>query len=79
MKIYVYGTGCGAGDLIDAALPAERVEAFVDRAGGGRFLGSLNVALVSFIADRLAEIGIGFQPHFGVGDFVHGIQLVVPD
>ena len=39
MKIYVYGTGCGAGDLIDAALPAERVEAFVDRAGGGRFLG----------------------------------------
>ena len=39
MKIYVYGTGCGAGDLADAALPAERVEAFVDRAGGGRFLG----------------------------------------
>ena len=39
MKIYVYGTGCGAGDLADAALPAERVEAFVDRVGGGRFLG----------------------------------------
>ena len=39
MKIYVYGTGCGAGDLADAALPAERVEAFVDRVGGGSFLG----------------------------------------
>ena len=30
MEIYVYGTGCGAGALIDAALPAERVAAFVD-------------------------------------------------
>ncbi len=30
MKIYVYGTGCGAGALIDAAMPAERVAAFVD-------------------------------------------------
>ena len=30
MEIYVYGTGCGAGELIDAALPAERVAAFVD-------------------------------------------------
>ena len=39
MKIYVYGTGCGAGDLVDAALPAERVEAFVEREGGGSFLG----------------------------------------
>ncbi len=39
MEIYVYGTGCGAGELIDAALPAERVRAFVDRPAGGRFLG----------------------------------------
>jgi hypothetical protein len=39
MKIYVYGTGCGAGDLTDAALPAERVEAFVEQEGGGSFLG----------------------------------------
>lgn len=30
MEIYVYGTGCGAGELIDAALPAGRVAAFVD-------------------------------------------------
>ena len=29
MEIYVYGTGCGAGALIDEALPAERVAAFV--------------------------------------------------
>ncbi|MGX8693098.1 MAG: TylF/MycF/NovP-related O-methyltransferase [Clostridia bacterium] len=39
MEIYVYGTGCGAGDLVDAALPAERIAAFVDRVGGGTFLG----------------------------------------
>ena len=39
MEIYVYGTGCGAGDLVDEALPAERVAAFVERAGGGFFLG----------------------------------------
>ena len=30
MEIYVYGTGCGAGELIDSVLPAERVAAFVD-------------------------------------------------
>ncbi len=39
MKIYVYGTGCGAGDLVDEALPADRIEAFVEREGGGSFLG----------------------------------------
>lgn len=39
MEIYVYGTGCGAGDLVDEALPAEEIAAFVDRAGGGSFLG----------------------------------------
>ena len=38
MKIYVYGTGCGAGDLADEALPPERIEAFVEREGGGSFL-----------------------------------------
>ena len=32
MEVYVYGTGCGAGELIDRALPAERVAAFVDSA-----------------------------------------------
>ncbi|MBO6040265.1 MAG: class I SAM-dependent methyltransferase [Oscillospiraceae bacterium] len=45
MKIYVYGTGCGAGDLVDAALPAERIEAFVDREGGGSFLGRPVISL----------------------------------
>ena len=30
MELYVYGTGCGAGELIDTILPAERVTAFVD-------------------------------------------------
>lgn len=45
MKIYVYGTGCGAGDLVDAALPAERVEAFVDREGGASFLGRPVISL----------------------------------
>ena len=39
MEIYVYGTGCGAGDLVDEALPAERIAAFVNREPGGSFLG----------------------------------------
>lgn len=39
MKIYVYGTGCGAGKLVDEALPVDRVAAFVEREGGGSFLG----------------------------------------
>ena len=40
MNIYVWGTGCAAGDLIDAGLPPERVTAFLDsEATGGRFLG----------------------------------------
>lgn len=30
VEIYVYGTGCGAGDLIDRALPLDRVCAFVE-------------------------------------------------
>ena len=30
MELYVYGTGCGAGDLCDRALPPERVTAFVE-------------------------------------------------
>ena len=40
MNVYVYGTGCGAGELIDSVLPAERVTAFVDSVpSGGSFLG----------------------------------------
>ena len=30
MEIYVYGTGCGAGELVDTVLPAGRIAAFVD-------------------------------------------------
>ena len=30
MEIYVYGTGCGAGELVDTLLPADRITAFVD-------------------------------------------------
>lgn len=40
MKLYVWGTGCGAGDLADRGLDAARVEAFLDGEGrGGSFLG----------------------------------------
>ncbi len=45
MEIYVYGTGCGAGDLVDRALPAERVTAFVDPSAGGCFLGRPVISL----------------------------------
>ena len=38
MEVYVWGTGCGAGALLDAALPAEKVTAFVEEGGSGRFL-----------------------------------------
>ena len=40
VEVYVYGTGCGAGELIDTVLPAERVAAFVDGSPqSDRFLG----------------------------------------
>ena len=40
MKIYVWGTGCGAGDLIDRGLDPGAVCAFLDGEGrGGSFLG----------------------------------------
>ena len=40
MNVYVYGTGCGAGDLIDTALPLKKVCAFVDGGSGADcFLG----------------------------------------
>ena len=44
MDIYIYGTGCGAGDLVDEALPIEKVTAFVDREVG-RFLGKPVITL----------------------------------
>ena len=50
MEIYVYGTGCGAGDLIDRALPAGKVTAFVDRRGGAdRFLGRPVISLEDLV------------------------------
>ena len=40
MGIYVWGTGCGASELIGQGLEPERITAFVDSfSGGGRFLG----------------------------------------
>ena len=40
MRIYVWGIGCGAGDLLDTALMPEQVTAFVDEEGTAeRFLG----------------------------------------
>ena len=39
MKIYVWGTGCAAGDLIDMGLAVERVTAFLDSEAHGGFLG----------------------------------------
>lgn len=40
MGIYVWGTGCGASELIDAGLAIERIEAFVDSFPMGKtFLG----------------------------------------
>ena len=40
MAIYVWGTGCGASELIEAGLNPERIAAFVDSfPGGSEFLG----------------------------------------
>ena len=40
MKLYVWGAGCGAGDLIDRGLDPARITAFLDGEGrGGVFLG----------------------------------------
>ena len=40
MGIYVWGTGCGASELIEVGLPAERITAFVDSFPNGEvFLG----------------------------------------
>ena len=40
MNVYVYGTGCGAGELVDRALPPERISAFVEtRPTSDTFLG----------------------------------------
>lgn len=38
MIVYIYGTGCGAGDLVDEVLSPAKVTAFVERGGGGTFL-----------------------------------------
>lgn len=57
MEVYVYGTGCGAGELIDKALPAEKVRAFVDPAGSGSFLGR-PVISPEELAGRAADLVI---------------------
>ena len=65
MKIYVYGTGCGAGNLIDSVLPVEKVTAFVDRLSDGMFLGRPVISLeqlagrdldILIVASRDAEL-----------------------
>ena len=45
MNVYVYGTGCGAGELIDRALPLQNVAAFVEAESGGSFLGKPVISL----------------------------------
>ena len=55
MMIYVYGTGCGAGALVDEALPAARIAAFVEREGGGSFLGRPVISLAQ-LAERDFEL-----------------------
>ena len=64
MKIYLYGTGCGAGDLADGALPPERITAFVEREGGGSFLGRPVIALEELVGrdfDLLIAAGRGAE------------------
>ena len=41
MELYIFGTGCGAGELIDSGLDLAQVRAFVESAPqpGARFLG----------------------------------------
>lgn len=40
MAVYVWGTGCGAGEFVEQGFPPERIAAFVDSAPGQRmFLG----------------------------------------
>ncbi len=40
MELYIWGTGCAAGDLADQGLAPEQITAFVDRnPGGAEFLG----------------------------------------
>jgi len=64
LDIYIYGTGCSAGDLIDSVLPAERISAFLSETGGGTFLGRPVIALqelagrpcdLILVADRRAD------------------------
>lgn len=77
MNIYVYGTGCAAGDLADTALPPERITAFVDRRDGGSFLGRpvirpealsgqrVDLLIVSIRASDETErelLGLGIDP-----------------
>ena len=40
MKLYIWGTGCGAGDLVDRWFDAAEIEAFIDsQPSGASFLG----------------------------------------
>ena len=54
MKIYVWGTGCGAGDLLDRGLDPREVCGFLDGEGrDGSFLGRPIMAPDALRADAV--------------------------
>ena len=44
-----------------------------------RFLRSVDVKLISFIAYSLSKIGVRLKPHVRIGYFVNGVQFIVPN
>lgn len=56
LKIYVYGTGCGAGALIDEALPPERVAAFLESAPTRETFLGRPVIPVSALSEREVDL-----------------------
>ena len=75
MKIYVYGTGCGAGDLTDEALPASRSEAFVEREGGGSVLGRPVIAPENLKARDFDLLIVASRDAEGVAKELAGLGL----
>ena len=56
MKIYVYGTGCGAGELARGTLPPERVAAFVESHPTRETFLDRPVISVSALAERAVDL-----------------------
>ena len=63
MEVYVYGTGCGAGDLIDTALPLEKVCGFVDGMPSGEAFLSKPVITPEELAQRNYDLVIVTSRH----------------